>query len=61
MTRVVVEALTERLERITGRRQAKATVEEMLEIGGRCAAHMTEPGHSLDHGDFFYDDIGMPK
>jgi len=57
----VVEALTERLERITGRRQAKATVEEMLEIGGRCAAHMTEPGHSLDHGDFFYDDIGMPK
>ena len=30
MTRAVVEALRERLERVTGRRQAKVTVEEIL-------------------------------
>ena len=61
MTRAVVEALRERLERITGRQQAKATVEEMLEIGRRFRAHMKEPGTSLDHGEWLYDEWGLPK
>ena len=61
MTRAVVEALRERLERLTGRRERKATVEDLLDIGRRCAAGMKESGHSLDHGDFFCDEIGLPK
>jgi antitoxin VapB len=61
MTRAVVEALRERLERVTGRRQAKVTVEEILEIGRRFRAHMKEPGTSLDHGAWLYDEWGLPK
>ena len=34
---------------------------EGLEIGQRCAAHMPQPAHSLDHGELLYDEQGLPK
>lgn len=60
MTKAVTVALSERLDRVR-KRNRKATVEEILKIGQRCAAHMKEPISSLDHGDFLYDAQGLPK
>ena len=60
MTKAVTIALRERLDRLR-QRERKATVAEMMEIGKRCADHIKEPISSLDHGDFLYDERGLPK
>jgi antitoxin VapB len=54
----VTEALRERYERLQKRR-GKASVEELLAIAGRCAAHIKGP--YLDHAEFLYDERGLPK
>jgi antitoxin VapB len=58
MTRVVTEALRERLEKIE-RRGARASVEELLAIADRAAAHIKGP--YLDHAALLYDEHGLPK
>jgi antitoxin VapB len=58
MTRVVTEALRERLARLE-RRSARAGVEEFLAIAGRAASHVRRP--YLDHADLLYDEHGLPK
>ena len=59
MTRAVTLALRERLERVRRHRRRTATAEELLEIGRRCAAHLEAP--PVDHGEFLYDERGLPK
>ena len=58
MTRAVTEALRERFERIQSRR-GKATVEELLAIADRAAAHVKRP--YVDHAALLYDENGLPK
>jgi antitoxin VapB len=58
MTRVVTEALRERLDKIA-RRSARASVEELLAIADRAAAHVKRP--YLDHAELLYDERGLPK
>ena len=58
MTRVVTEALRERLDKIE-RRSARASVEELLAIADRAAAHVKRP--FLDHAELLYDERGLPK
>jgi antitoxin VapB len=58
ITRAVTEALRERYERLQKRR-GRATVEELLAIADRCAAHIKGP--YLDHAEFLYDERGLPK
>jgi antitoxin VapB len=58
MTRVVTEALRERLDKIE-RRSARASVEELLAIADRAAAHVKRP--HLDHAELLYDKRGLPK
>ena len=58
MTRVVTEALRERLAKVE-RRRAQASVEELLAIADRAAAHVKRP--TLDHADLIYDNRGLPK
>ena len=59
MTTAVREALRERLERVRGGGMSKA--ERILKIGRECAAHLQEPFRSVDHGEFLYDEKGLPK
>jgi antitoxin VapB len=61
LTRAVVEALRERLQRLSRRPGRRATAEDLLAIGRRCAALLTVPGHSLDHGRDLYDEHGLPR
>jgi antitoxin VapB len=58
MTRVVTEALRERLDKIE-RRNARASVEELLAIADRAAAHVRRP--YLDHAELLCDELGLPK
>jgi antitoxin VapB len=57
MTHAVTEALRERLARLE-RRGARASVEELLAIADRAAAHVKRP--YLDHAELLYDEHGLP-
>ena len=58
MTRVVTEPLRERFAKIE-HRKGRASVEELLAIADRAAAHVKRP--YVDHADFLYDENGIPK
>jgi antitoxin VapB len=58
MTRVVTEALRERFAKIE-RRKGRASVDELLAIADRAAAHVKRP--YIDHADLLYDENGIPK
>jgi antitoxin VapB len=58
MTRVVTEALRERLSRLE-RRSARASVEELLTIAERAASHVKRP--YVDHAELLYDEHGLPR
>jgi len=58
ITRAVTEALRERYDRLQ-RQRGKASVEELLAIAARAAAHVRHP--YIDHADFLYDERGLPK
>ena len=60
MTVAVSEAIRERLERVRGKSK-EDLAERLLEIGRDCAKHLREPFKSMDHGEFLYDEKGLPK
>jgi antitoxin VapB len=59
MTQVVTDALRERYARIE-HRKGKASVEELLAIADRAAAHLKRRPYP-DHADLLYDENGLPK
>lgn len=61
LTTAVRIALHERLEREARKRARAGLGDRLLEIGARCAAHMSESATSLDHGDLLYDEQGLPR
>lgn len=60
MTAAVAEAVRERLDRLRREREA-GLADRLLAIGKDCAAHLKEPFRSIEHGDLFYDERGMPR
>jgi antitoxin VapB len=58
MTRVVTEALRERFAKIE-QRKGRASVDELLAITDRAAAHLRRPYD--DHAELLYDENGLPK
>ncbi|MGB8843802.1 MAG: type II toxin-antitoxin system VapB family antitoxin [Aliidongia sp.] len=58
MTRVVTEALRERLAKIK-QRKGRASVDELLAIADRAAVHLRRP--YADHAELLYDENGLPK
>jgi antitoxin VapB len=58
-TQAVIEALRERLERQKQQRDRASLACDLLAIGGRCAAHGRRDNR--DHGDFLYDENGLPR
>ncbi|MDE0122541.1 MAG: type II toxin-antitoxin system VapB family antitoxin [bacterium] len=61
MTGAITVALRERLERERSERSAEAQVERLLAIGERCASMMGDGPSAVEHGDFLYDEWGLPK
>lgn len=60
MTQAVTRALAERLERVSHAR-CGGLANRLLAIGRDCAAQLNEPYRSIDHGELFYDDLGLPR
>ncbi|CAD7036781.1 transcription factor [Pseudorhizobium endolithicum] len=58
MSRVVTDALRERYAQIEKQR-GRASVEELLTIARRAAAHLSRP--YTDHAELLYDEDGLPK
>ena len=43
------------------RERGAGLAERILKIGKDCAAHVTEPYRTIDHGELLYDEKGMPR
>jgi antitoxin VapB len=61
VTRAVTDALRNDVERERKRKNRSGLAAELVRIGQRCAAHMTEPVSSQDHGPMLYDENGLPR
>jgi antitoxin VapB len=59
MTRVVIEALRERLSRLAAVRKRKITADDLLVIGRRCAATLKKS--AVDRAALLYDERGLPR
>ena len=60
-TGAITVALRERLEREKRERSVEVLTEELLAIGKRCAATLRVGPSAEEHGDFLYDERGLPK
>lgn len=60
MTGAITIALRERLEHVRAE-SGKGLAERLVKIGKECAAHLKEPSLSLDHGEWLYDERGLPR
>ena len=60
MTGAITVALKERLERERRERSVEDRLREMRAISDRCAKLLREGGAPIDHGDFLYDERGLP-
>ena len=61
MTGAITIALEERLERERHERSVEARLQEMRAISNRCAKLLQEAGPPVDHGEYLYDDRGLPR
>ena len=59
LTRVVTEALRQRLSRLPKVRNCEVMAPDLLEIGRRCAATLKK--NPIDHAALLYDEHGLPK
>ena len=60
VTEAVTVAVRERLERIRSDSRG-SLADQLVSIGRDCAARLREPYASIEHGQFLYDDRGLPK
>ena len=60
-TEAITAALRERLERVRRERDIEARLQDTEAIARRCASLMSPGPGSQDHGDWLYDERGLPK
>ena len=58
LTKVVIDSLRERHEKLE-KRKGKASLEELMAIAKRVSKGVKRP--YVDHGELLYDDHGIPK
>ena len=61
MTGAITVALRERLERETRQRDATALKRDIRAIAERCARNLKPGPSAVEHGDYLYDERGLPK
>ena len=61
MTGAITVALRERLERETHERNVETRVQELRSIARRCARLLEDGPSAVEHGDYFYDEDGLPR
>ena len=58
LTKVVIDSLRERQEKLE-KRKGKASLEDLMAIAKRVAKGVKRP--YVDHGELLYDEHGIPK
>ena len=61
MTGAITVALRERLERERRERSIETRLREMRVIAERCGRLLRDGPSASEHGDFLYDERGLPK
>ena len=61
VTKAVTDALREQIDRQRRSLSRKGVGAQLMEIGRRCAAHVTVPVSSGDHAALLYDNEGLPR
>ena len=61
MTGAITVALRERLEREKSQRDVETRVQQLLAIGRRSASTLGDGPSATSHGEFLYDQRGLPK
>ena len=61
LTGAITVALRERLERERKERDVETLVQDLLAIGHRCASTLGDGPSATGHGEFLYDERGLPK
>ena len=61
MTGAITMALRERLERERKERDAETLVQDLKAIAHRCASGLKGGPSATEHGDFLYDERGLPR
>lgn len=61
MTGAITVALRERLERMRREGSTEIRVQRLLVIGSRCAGMLDDGPAAVEHGEFLYDEPGLPK
>ena len=61
MTGAVTVALKERLARERRERSVEERMREIHAIAQRCASMMGDGPSAVEHGDFLYDERGLPR
>ena len=61
MTGAITVALEERLRRERNERSVEKRVQALHAISERCSKLLREAGPPIDHGEFLYDERGLPK
>ena len=61
MTQAVTTALQERLERERRERSLEARIRQLRLIRQRCASMLKDGPSAIEHGDFLYDEKGLPS
>ena len=61
MTGAITVALRERLERERKAHDALTLVQDLKAIAHRCASTLQGGPSAIEHGDFLYDERGLPK
>ena len=61
MTGAITIALRERLEREQRQRSVEARKQELMAIGRRVARNLRPGPSAVEHGDWLYDEHGLPK
>lgn len=58
LTEAVIKALAERLEKIKAEQDEERLFRELIGLAEKCAAGLKGP--PIDHGEFLYDERGLP-
>lgn len=61
MTNAITIALHERIEHVKRERDRDELRQDLRAIAKRCAAKMGPGPSATEHGDFLYDEYGLPK
>ena len=61
MTGAITIALREKLDRERRERSVEARIQKLRAIRKRCRSLLKDGPSAVEHGDFLYDEIGLPN